>query len=173
MPTLHVESGLLSIWQGFSLEILSPLVFEQGCIYHLSGPNGSGKSSFIKQILLPRLSQNPDIYLLYIEQQMHLQLQVVKAYARMFGPHIAVNTESEAVRYLLADLSRVWQSEGRPCYILMDESRLEEDVIAFTRTMADSVCLIYTSHSGVQTSESTVIFEPQTTSLSRVYGRDS
>lgn len=173
MLHVRVESGLLPVWQGFSLDIFTPLSFEQSGIYHLSGPNGSGKSSFIKQVLLPRLNQLQDIYLLYFEQQMHLQLQVVKAYARMFGPHIAVNTESEAVRFLLADLRRVWQSEARPCYILMDESRLEEEVIDFARSMADSVCLVYTSHSGEQTAESTIIFEPQDTSLSRVYGRDS
>jgi ABC-type ATPase involved in cell division len=83
---IRLESGTYPVWDDFSLELTSDLTFSSVALYYLHGANGSGKSSFIERLLIPSLRNQRDIFLLYFEQQMHFQIQAVKAYASIMPP---------------------------------------------------------------------------------------
>ncbi len=162
-----IEAGTHNIWPDFSLQIKSNLNFTEGLI-HLRGPNGAGKSSFLTQILLPRLQNNPDYYSLYIEQQMQLQITAVKAYASLMKPRAHVENEADAIDYLLQDLLRVHSAEPRPSFILMDESLHAEQVKAFLDKNIPNYCLVFSAHSQLFPEASGIVFEPISPSLSQV-----
>lgn len=164
-----IEAGLKSIWPDFSLEIQAPLDFAPGAVFHLEGPNGSGKSSFIKQLLLPRLLEMKDVYTLYFEQQMHYQLQAVKAYASLIKPRLVIVSEEDAVVWLLKNLQDSLTRKKRPSYTIMDESSCEAKVREFLRQRVPDCCLVFSSHAEKVPEARTIVFEPVSTQLSKVY----
>lgn len=162
-----IEAGTHKIWQDFSLQVVSNLKFGEGLI-HLKGPNGAGKSSFLTQILLPRLQNNPDFYSLYFEQQMQLQITAVKAYASLMKPRMRIESEADAVDYLLQDLLRVHSAEPRPSFILMDESLHAERVRDFLDKNIPNYCLVFSAHSQLFPEANAIVFKPISPSLSLV-----
>lgn len=166
---MKIEASRRQIWPEFSLDITSDIQFSPGRIYHLDGPNGGGKSSFITRLLLPRLLERQDIYTLYFEQQMHHQIQTVKAYASIFPPHREINAEAQTVRHLLEDLKKNLASERRPCYVVMDESHQEKQVYDFLQTLDSDYCLIFSSHDLSLPEAERIVFEPVSPVLSKVY----
>jgi len=138
---IRIAAGYRQLWPSFGLDIPHDLCFEQGSIYQLKGPNGSGKSSFISQILIPKLRME-DAWLLQFEQQAHLQLQAVKAWAAIFHPGQRVHDETDLVSYLLNDLEEANIKQPRPIWIVADELHRLEQV--WERQF--SCCLIYSAH---------------------------
>jgi len=151
---IRIEAGYRQIWPSFGLDIAKELLFEQGRIYQLKGPNGSGKSSFISQVLIPGLRQH-DVWLLQFEQQAHLQLQAVKAWAAIFHPGLRVRDERDLVSFLLDDLERASSKRPRPIWIVADELHHLEQV--WERRL--SCCLIYSAHHQELTDAIPVQFE--------------
>lgn len=158
------EPGLQKIWQDFCLDIVTPLSFEQGKSYQLQGPNGSGKSSFISQLLIPRLRQE-EAYILHFEQQAQLQLQSLRAWAAIFRPHQPVKDEAGMVSFLLNDLILAWQKQPRAVWIVADELH---EMQAIT-SLDIPLCLIYCAHHQALDGARQIIFEPVSSSRSRVY----
>lgn len=161
-----IPSTTFQIWPEFGLEIKTPLMFSAGCSYHLDGSNGSGKSSLITQILIPEL-QKQRTYTLYFEQQMHLQLYAIKAYAAIMQKDAHIATEADLIRFMMENLRTAYASEQRDIYLIADESHeLEElaglcDFAPFT--------LIYTSHHLILPDSAIITFQPVSPKLSHVY----
>lgn len=152
---IRIESGIRDVWPGFSLEIGSPLGFEQGQIWQLKGPNGSGKSSFISQVLMPAL-KDADAYILRFEQQTSLQLQAVKAWAAIFHPGKTVRDEAELVSFLLDDLNTACARQPKPVWIVADE-------LHHLQALAELEiphCLIYSAHHQELQGAGIISFEP-------------
>ncbi len=166
---MRIEKGLYSIWLNFSLNLTSDLDFQPGHIYHLRGNNGSGKSSFVTQILLPSLLELNIRYVVYFEQQMHLQIQMAKAYSSVIKPRIGIKSEQETVDFLLQSLLTKFKEEPRPCYVIIDESPYDSKIRNFLDTNIPDCCQIYTSHSEPIHKSESVLFEPLSTRLSRVH----
>ena len=138
---IRIEAGFRQIWPSFGLEIPRELRFEQDRIYHLKGPNGSGKSSFISQVLVPKLKQE-QVWLLQFEQQAHLQMQAIRAWAAIFHPGLRIQDEKDLVGFLLDDLESASLKQPRPIWIVADELHHLESV----RERQLSCCLIYSAH---------------------------
>lgn len=137
---ISLSAGKKDIWPGFSLNLDRPLTFQTGESYYLKGANGSGKSSFIHRVLLPELNDRHDLYVLCLQQQMHLQIYALRAQAAIFKPGFAIRNEEDVWRYLWQDLA-VRQDE-KPVYVIADEAfnlDIPEDIHR-------PVCLIYSSH---------------------------
>lgn len=166
---LTVEAGKYDLWEKFSVILKQKLEFIPGNTYHLTGPNGSGKSSFLKKLVLPNLLSRADVYALYFQQQMNLQIQCVKAYAGIMKPRRRVRNERETVAYLLDNLQQTLLVEPRPAYILMDESFCEAQVRDFAFQHPEIVCLIYTSHETDDAGDRVVDFITQSTALSEIH----
>lgn len=167
-----LPKGDYQVWESFSLALPADLDFGPG-IHYLSGANGSGKSSFITRLLLPRLLQDPDIYSVYLEQQMHLQVTAVKAYASVIKPHRKINSEADTVDFLLQNLLGAWQERQRPCYVVMDESLYAERVLAFLNGNLPSFSLIYSAHTLLLPATRTLSFKPLSPTRSEIYARPS
>lgn len=166
-----IEAGSYPIWQDFTLWVEYELEFRQGGFYHLTGQNGSGKSSFISQLLLPRLLALPHRYVLYLEQQMHLQLFTVKAFSAMNKANPILADESMATQFLLKDLKKSFDQVPRDSYLIMDETLYIDSHLAYVRQYLQTCCIIYTSHQSIQPEAESIIFEPVSVELSKVYVR--
>lgn len=164
---MKIEAGIHQIWPGFSLQIASELHFEEVST-HLQGPNGAGKSSFLTQLLLPRLQNNPKYYCLYFEQQMQVQITAVKAYAALMKPRMQVESASDAVDYLLHDLLLSHKAEPRPSFILMDESPHAERIRTFLDENIPNYSLVFSSHGEFSPSSRSIVFKPLSPSRSVV-----
>ncbi len=163
-----VPSGEYQVWPGFSLHLTADLDFCPG-LHYLSGPNGSGKSSFLTRLLLPRLLQDADAYSLYLEQQMHLQVNAVKAYASVLRPHARINGEADTVDFLLQNLLRAWQTRPKACFVAMDESPHAAQVHAFLSANLPAFSLIFSSHHPSLPAGQTIVFQPLSPSRSEVH----
>ena len=137
---ITLPAGKRDIWPGFSLSLEKPLRFEVGKSYYLKGANGSGKSSFIHQILLPELEGRTDLYVLCLQQQMHLQLYALRAQAAIFKPGFAIRSEEDVWRYLWQDLAE--RQDDLPVYVIADEAYN----LDIPKDMQRPICLIYSSH---------------------------
>ncbi|HON32055.1 MAG TPA: hypothetical protein PLE41_00690 [Candidatus Syntrophosphaera thermopropionivorans] len=166
---IRLESGTYPIWDDFSLELTSDLTFSSVALYYLHGANGSGKSSFIERLLIPSLRNQKDIFLLYFEQQMHFQIQAVKAYASIMPPRKEIHNEMDTVDYLLNNLLFNYSQEPRPCFIVMDESPYELKIYEFIKQYIPDYCLIYSAHSELLPATKTLEFIPVSPSFSKIY----
>ncbi|MCB5245875.1 MAG: hypothetical protein WC179_00295 [Candidatus Cloacimonadaceae bacterium] len=166
---MRLEAGTYSIWDDFSLELSSDLTFHTGALYHFYGANGSGKSSFIKELLIPSLRKQKDIFLLYFEQQMHFQIQAVKAYASIMPPRREIHNEIDTVDYLLDNLLLNYTQEPRPCFIIIDESPYELKIYEFIHRNIKDYCLMYSAHSELLPATQKLEFIPISSSVSKVY----
>lgn len=164
---MKIEAGTYQIWPGFSLQIASELHFAEG-LTHLQGPNGAGKSSFLTQLLVPRLQNSPEYYCLYFEQQMQLQITAVKAYAALMKPRMQVESDSDAVDFLLQDLLLSHKAEPRPSFILMDESPHAERIKAFLDENIPNYSLVFSSHGEFIHSARSIVFKALSPSRSVV-----
>ncbi len=169
---MKIEAGDYQVWDDFSLRISSDLEFGPGTHY-LSGANGSGKSSLLTKLILPRLQKTTDVYSVYFEQQMHLQVMAIKAYASVIRPHRKIDNEADTVDFLLDNLLRSWQIRQRPCYIVMDESLLAEHVYNFLHAKLPSFTLIYSAHSVQFPASQNLSFKALSPILSEVYVHNS
>lgn len=165
---MFIDAGRKQVWEVFSIQINSRIEFLPGKIYHLSGRNASGKSSFLTQILLPALQNREDIYTLYLEQQIHLQMQAVKAYAGIMPPRRIVKTEIDAVTFLLDNLLLALGRSPRLSYILLDENPQEDLVRDFAHQLGEGCCLIFSSHSAVVGADVEIVFDRVSSTLSNV-----
>lgn len=163
-----ISKGDHQVWEGFALSLSADLSFGPG-IHYLQGANGSGKSSFITRVLLPRLRQNPDRYCLYLEQQMQLQVNAIKAYASVIKPRRMVNSESDTVDFLLDNLIRAHNSVPKTCCVVMDESLFAERVLFFLQSHLASFSLIYSAHTLRFPADQTITFQPLSPTRSKVY----
>ncbi len=163
-----IPKGDYQAWDSFTLVLPTDLSFGPG-IHYLQGANGSGKSSFITRVLLPRLRQEPDLYCVYLEQQMHLQVNAVKAYASVIQPRRKVTGESDTVDFLLDNLIRAHNSVPKPCCVVMDESLYAERVLYFLRSHLASFSLVYSAHTLNFPADQTIIFQPLSPTRSEVY----
>ena len=157
---LKIAKGLHPIWQGFSLDIEEDISFEMGGIYRLDGPNGSGKSSFINKILLPRLLKNDQLHLIYIQQQMHMQLYALRAWAALYYPHIRVKNENDVWQLLWQDLAKL--EDDKPVFVISDEAAELE----FPGQLARPTCVVYSSHKYQLPKQRNLRFIPQSSGLS-------
>ncbi len=155
-----IDKGIHPIWQGFSLEIEEDISFEMGGIYRLDGPNGSGKSSFINKILLPRLLKNDKLHLIYIQQQMHMQLYALRAWAALYYPHIRVKTENDVWQLLWQDLAKL--EDDKPVFVISDEA----GELVIPKQENRPMCVVYSSHKYQQPEQIKLRFIPQSSSLS-------
>ncbi|MCB5270993.1 MAG: hypothetical protein LHW56_04025 [Candidatus Cloacimonetes bacterium] len=137
---ITLPAGKREIWPGFTLAIDKPLLFQPGASYYLKGANGSGKSSFIHRVLLPELNGRKDLYVLCLQQQMHLQLYALKAQAAIFKPGFAIREEGDVWRYLWQDLAE--RQDELPVYVIADEAYN----LDIPQDLQRPLCLIYSSH---------------------------
>lgn len=163
-----ISKGDHQVWENFSLSLSEDLSFGPG-IHYLSGANGSGKSSFITRLLLPRLRQDSDLYCVYFEQQMHLQVNAVKAYAGVIQPRRKIAGEADTVDFLLKNLLQAQESEPKPCFIVMDESLFAERVLFFLQTRLTTFSLIYSAHAQRFQADQTIHFTPLSPTRSEVH----
>ena len=166
---IKLESGIYPVWDDFSLELTSDLTFSPATIYHLYGANGSGKSSFIEELLIPSLRNQEEIFLLYFEQQMHFQIQAVKAYASIMYPRREIHNEMDTIDYLLNNLLFNYSQAPRPCFIVMDESPYELKIYDFIKQYIPDYSLIYSAHSELLPATKTLEFIPVSPSFSKIY----
>ena len=161
---LSIPKGKYPLWHSFGLQIESDLHLSPAALYHLQGPNGSGKSSFISQILIPKLRET-DALLLHFEQDTHLQLQALRAWAAIFSKGTRINTEAEMVDFLLQDLHHTYQMQPKPVWIVADElyhlQRLGQ--------LSLPAGLIYCAHHQELQGSRPIHFEPISSTQSRVY----
>ena len=139
---IKLEPGIHQLWPRFSQSISSPLSFEMGKIYHLKGDNGSGKSSFIQKILLPIIQTQGDAYIIYLQQQMHLQLYALRAYAAVNGYGKRIVSEQDAVDFLVQDLLDCYSHTPKDVYLLSDES----NQLHTLAKLSIPACLVYIAH---------------------------
>ncbi|MCB5262722.1 MAG: hypothetical protein LHW64_08260 [Candidatus Cloacimonetes bacterium] len=137
---ITLPAGTRDIWPGFSLSIDQPLVFQIGESYFLKGANGSGKSSLIHHILLPELRGRKELYVLCLQQQMHLQIYALRAQAAIFQPGFAIRGEEDVWRYLWQDLAA--RRDNLPVYVIADEACS----LDIPKDIQRPICLIYSSH---------------------------
>ncbi|HOY84979.1 MAG: hypothetical protein PHG32_04455 [Candidatus Cloacimonetes bacterium] len=163
-----LPKGDYRVWDDFALTLTADLGFRPG-IHYLSGTNGSGKSSLLTRLLLPRLLNTNSVYSVYFEQQMQLQVTAVKAYASVVQPRRKINSEADTVDFLLDDLLQAWQSEPRPCYVVMDESLFAERVLDFLQANLLAFSLIYSAHTALFSADQTILFQPLSPTRSEVY----
>lgn len=163
-----LPKGNYPVWENFALTLSADLDLGPG-IHCLSGANGSGKSSLLTRVLLPRLLKTPAVYCIYFEQQMHVQVTAIKAYASVIKPHRRIKGEADAVDFLLEDLLRAWKKEPRPCYVVMDESLFAERVLDFLQTNLPAFSLVYSAHTELFSADQTIRFQPLSPTRSEVY----
>ena len=137
---ITLPAGKREIWPGFTLDLSTALYFQPGASYYLKGANGSGKSSFIHRVLLPELSGRKDLYVLCLQQQMHLQLYALRAQAAIFKPGFAIRQEADIWRYLWQDLAE--RQDMLPVYVIADEAYN----LDIPQDLQRPLCLIYSSH---------------------------
>ncbi|MCB5253157.1 MAG: hypothetical protein RBR69_04310 [Candidatus Cloacimonadaceae bacterium] len=137
---ISLPAGKRDIWPGFALSWKNPLSFQMGKSYYLKGDNGSGKSSFIHSVLLPALSGRKDLYVLCLQQQMHLQIYALRAQAAIFRPGFAIRSEEDVWRYLWQDLAS--RQDELPVYVVADEAHS----LDIPQDIQRPICLIYSSH---------------------------
>lgn len=167
-----IEAGTYQAWEDFSLRLATNLDFTPG-INYLSGANGSGKSSFLTRILLPRLLQSSDLYTVYFEQQMHIQVTSVKAYASIIAPHRQIDGEADTVDYLLDSLLRAYHRRQRPCCIVMDESLYARHIYDVLQANLPYFSLVYSAHTESFPATQTISFQALSPTLSEVHVRGS
>ncbi|MCB5284925.1 MAG: hypothetical protein LHW45_04965 [Candidatus Cloacimonetes bacterium] len=165
---MRLPKGDYPVWDSFALTLSADLALGPG-IHYLSGANGSGKSSLLTRVLLPRLLKTPAVYSIYFEQQMHVQVTAVKAYASVIKPHRRICGEADTVDFLLEDLLRAWKNEPRPCYVVMDESLYAERVLDFLQAHLPAFSLIYSAHTALFSADQTILFQPLSPTRSEVY----
>lgn len=153
------------IWPDFSLRIVSPLSFQMGKIYHLKGENGSGKSSFLQKILVPAIQAKKDAYIVYLQQQMHLQLYAIKAYAATHAAPHSIENEADAISFLLHDLHQAYQKEPKDIYLIADESTK----LNLLCDIQMSHCLVYIAHHQHLEHSCEILFQGVDTSHSEIY----
>ncbi len=137
---ITLPAGKREIWPGFSLKLEKPLHFQTGENYYLKGANGSGKSSFIHRVLLSVLESRKDLYVLCLQQQMHLQIYALRAQAAIFKPGFAIRGEEDVWRYLWQDLAE--RQDDLPVCVIADEAYN----LDIPRDIGRPICLIYSSH---------------------------
>jgi len=162
---LRIAAGTRQVWPAFSLDLTHDLLFEQECRYQLCGANGSGKSSFLRKILLPQIQSTEEAYIVYLQQQMHLQLYALKAHAAFHAPGRRIADPRDAAEYLLDDLSKTYSSRPKDIFIIADESPALELLLRFPLLH----CLILIDHQQKLTNARRVIFESQNSALTKVY----
>jgi hypothetical protein len=159
---IRISAGKRELWQGFSVKIPQPMHFAENCIYQLQGPNGSGKSSFIHRILIPAIQSRQDLYIICLQQQVHLQLIALKAQAVIFKPGFSIHSESDLWRYLWEDLSRM--PDNLPVCVIADEAHS----IVIPPDLSRPLCVIYSSHRYQLDGSIKVHFEPMDASESEI-----
>ncbi|HNQ42999.1 MAG TPA: hypothetical protein PKI59_01145 [Candidatus Cloacimonadota bacterium] len=164
-----IPQSLIAVWPDFSLEIKNDLTFETGCRYHLSGPNGSGKTSLITQILIPKIQQSKS-YILYFEQQMHLQLYAIKAYAALMHKDRVISSEADMMAYLFENLQMAYSAQPRDIYLIADESHELQNLMQLCDFAPHA--LIFTSHHNLLSEARSVHFHPKSLQCSEVYVPD-
>lgn len=162
---LRIAAGSLRVWPAFTLDLTQDLCFEQEHRYQLWGANGSGKSSFLQKILLPQLQNAEGSYIVYLQQQMHLQLYALKAHAAFHAPGRRITDAHDAAEYLLDDLSKTYPSRPKDIFIIADESPALELLLRFPLPH----CLILIDHQQKIPEARRVIFEAQNPTLTQVY----
>ncbi len=169
---LHISSGELTCWPGFSLKLESELSFLPGNSYHLVGNNGSGKSSFITQILLPLLQKHEaNLYRIYVQQLFHIQGFAIKAHAAINKPELKLRSEQDCLIYLLHNLSEAIVRQARPVYLIVDESLYLPVIYDYLKQFGFPHCLIYSHHGAnpLPTPDHTIAFKPLSANVSSVY----
>lgn len=159
-----IKAGYYQVWPDFALEIGSDLSFEQGKSHQLQGANGSGKSSFIQKLLIPALRARKGAYIVYIEQQMHLQLFAIKAHAAFHAPGLRISTPSDAAMYLMQDLKKAYAANPGDIYIVSDEC----PCLHLLQALKLPHCLIVIDHHEVLPGAEQIRFEAQNQNLSKV-----
>ncbi len=139
---LRIAPGRYQVWPRFALNVLPELSFEMDLSYRLRGENGSGKSSFLHHVLLPAITASKDKYVLYLQQQMYLQLYAIQAHAAIHSPGRRIAGEQDAIRYLCDDLKKSHRMQPRDIYVLADEST----DLAALQELSLPHCLIYIAH---------------------------
>ncbi|MDD3096437.1 MAG: hypothetical protein PHU99_01780 [Candidatus Cloacimonetes bacterium] len=119
---LILEAGYRQVWPGFALDLVQELRFCQESRYQLHGSNGSGKSSFLQKLLLPALQDNKAGYIVYLQQQIYLQLFALKAHTAFNLPGYRISDAQDAARYLLRDLRIAYNQKAQDIYLIADES---------------------------------------------------
>ncbi len=143
-----INADNYQVWPDFTIDITKDITLRTNSQYHLIGNNGSGKSSFIKKVLIPLLQNNPEQqYILYVEQQTQSQFDAVKAYAALQKPPVEVNTFSDMIVALFADLKHQLALSDRPCTIILDECQLTDNIIKELALLkASQYCLFFITH---------------------------
>jgi energy-coupling factor transporter ATP-binding protein EcfA2 len=159
-----IKAGNYQVWPNFALEVSTDLSFEMGKSYQLLGANGSGKSSFIQKLLLPAIREQDNAYIVYLQQQMHLQLYALKAHAAFHAPGIRICTANDAAKYLLADLQKAYAARAKNIYIVADECPCLELI----RELPLPHCLIVIDHHEVLQNAGQIRFEAVSRTLSKV-----
>lgn len=159
---MRFEIGSLYPWPGFELVLERALELVPGCRYKLEGANGSGKSSFLTQILLPRLLQNPDHqYLLYFQQQMHLQSFAIRAAASLSNYPGPLIVEKDYISYLLHDLDRALTLAPRPTTAIIDESGHPDYIIDHLKHLDTQLSIFWVDHHKLpHEDDRLLVFEP-------------
>lgn len=161
---LKLKAGRRQVWQSFALDITDEISFEMNFSYQLCGVNGSGKSSFLQKILVPALQEQADCYIVYLQQQMHLQLFALKAHAAFKAPGTRINSSTDAAKYLLEDLEKAYAIQPRDIYLIADECPCLEAL----QQLKLPHCLILIDHHERVAAAQTIRFETLNSALSKV-----
>jgi len=160
---IRIEKGRYDVWPGFSLKIPELINFLPENVYQLVGPNGSGKSSFIHKLLLPQARDTKEIYLLCIQQQLHLQLYAMKALAAIYRPGLRMRNEEDLWSYLWEDLAL--QEDSHPVCVIADEAHS----LVLPPDLRRPSCVIYSSHRYHLENTCQLHFEPISATESEIH----
>lgn len=151
---ITIPRSRLQIWPGFCLDISDDIHFHCPGSYYLKGNNGSGKSSFINRVLLPAIKDRNDLHLIVLQQQMHMQLYAMRAWAAMHYPERRVADESDVWDLLSYDLASL--KDDKALVVIADEARN----LIIPEGLKRPVCLIYSSHDQKYESHHILEFRP-------------
>ncbi|MCK9557118.1 MAG: hypothetical protein PHO85_06630 [Candidatus Cloacimonetes bacterium] len=144
----------LQIWPHFCLNIIDEINLLCPGSYYLKGSNGSGKSSFINQVFLPIMRERTDLHLIVLQQQMHLQLYALRAWAAIYYPGRIVANETDVWELLWDDLTAL--KDDKPVFVVADEAHN----IRIPEGLTHPVCLIYSSHNYQIQADNVLEFKP-------------
>lgn len=161
---LMIDAGYRQVWPTFALDVVNKLSFAQGSDYQLQGSNGSGKSSFLHKLLLPAIRQSQAGYIIFLQQQMYLQLFALKAHAAFHSPGFRISDANDAAQYLLQDLRAAYAKQAQDIYLIADESPALDLLIELELPH----CLILIDHHRQLPDARIVSFDPQSSQLSKV-----